>query len=421
MTHEPRRGEVWLAQLDKVRPVIVLTRDPMGRHLNSVIVAPVTSTIRGLATGRVWFADVGVSGRLFVARYERCRRRSRKGVMMHGVLTRGMVVATLIVIAFGCASGSGEQTAEPVGSTNSGTETLPSNASPGTDVPETGSTESGTSATDPAPTDPSQTDPPEADPPEADPPEADPPEADPSTTIPIVTSDVSGSASAGNSGGVGEENTDGYSEVIRNDDGTCRGWAGREVPEPWTDGLISGAPFVILARHDDEVLGEGTLGTSSFENVGVDQDQWVCDFPFSATIRGEPDEFRIKVAELDPWVVRRDPTESGQFIASVNTVASIEFFTQCTDDAVEEIFEWQAVGSYWSDGLQSICSNGLTVADIERPCRGPHEGSDYVTKVVSADDSNVVYEDATGLRVDVSTLPPGAPVIVHIATGRPCG
>jgi mRNA interferase MazF len=50
MTPEPRRGEVWLAKLDKVRPVIVLTRDPMGRHLNSVIVAPVTSTVRGLAT-----------------------------------------------------------------------------------------------------------------------------------------------------------------------------------------------------------------------------------------------------------------------------------------------------------------------------------------------------------------------------------
>jgi mRNA interferase MazF len=50
MTPEPRRGEVWLAQLDKVRPVIVLTRDPMGRHVNSVIVAPVTSTVRGLAT-----------------------------------------------------------------------------------------------------------------------------------------------------------------------------------------------------------------------------------------------------------------------------------------------------------------------------------------------------------------------------------
>lgn len=41
---------MWLARLDKVRPVIVLTRDPMGAMLNAVICAPVTSTIRGLST-----------------------------------------------------------------------------------------------------------------------------------------------------------------------------------------------------------------------------------------------------------------------------------------------------------------------------------------------------------------------------------
>ena len=46
----PRRGEVWLARLDKVRPVVVLTRDPLGGVLHSVIVAPVTSTVRGLST-----------------------------------------------------------------------------------------------------------------------------------------------------------------------------------------------------------------------------------------------------------------------------------------------------------------------------------------------------------------------------------
>jgi len=46
----PRRGEVWLADLDKVRPVIVMTRDPMGRLLHGVLVAPVTSTVRGIST-----------------------------------------------------------------------------------------------------------------------------------------------------------------------------------------------------------------------------------------------------------------------------------------------------------------------------------------------------------------------------------
>lgn len=45
-----RRGEVWLARLDKVRPIVVLTRDPMGQLLRAVISAPVTSTIRGLST-----------------------------------------------------------------------------------------------------------------------------------------------------------------------------------------------------------------------------------------------------------------------------------------------------------------------------------------------------------------------------------
>ena len=50
MTAWPRRGEVWLAELDKVRPVIVMTRDPMGRLLNAVIVAPVTATVRGTST-----------------------------------------------------------------------------------------------------------------------------------------------------------------------------------------------------------------------------------------------------------------------------------------------------------------------------------------------------------------------------------
>ena len=46
----PRRGEIWLADLDKRRPVVVLTRNPMGRILQSVIVGPVTSTVRGLST-----------------------------------------------------------------------------------------------------------------------------------------------------------------------------------------------------------------------------------------------------------------------------------------------------------------------------------------------------------------------------------
>ncbi|MBJ7608133.1 MAG: type II toxin-antitoxin system PemK/MazF family toxin [Candidatus Dormibacteraeota bacterium] len=56
----PRRGEVWLARLDKVRPAVVLTRDPLGRVLHAVIAAPVTSTIRGLSTEVRLGADDGL-------------------------------------------------------------------------------------------------------------------------------------------------------------------------------------------------------------------------------------------------------------------------------------------------------------------------------------------------------------------------
>lgn len=47
-----QRGEVWFADVpgDKRRPVLVLSRDPLGRLLHSVICAPITSKTRGLAT-----------------------------------------------------------------------------------------------------------------------------------------------------------------------------------------------------------------------------------------------------------------------------------------------------------------------------------------------------------------------------------
>ncbi len=59
----PRRGEVWFADIpgDKRRPVLVLSRDPMGALLHSVIGAPVTSNERGLAT------EVGVDERAGLA------------------------------------------------------------------------------------------------------------------------------------------------------------------------------------------------------------------------------------------------------------------------------------------------------------------------------------------------------------------
>ena len=43
-------GDVWWADLDKVRPVVVLTRRRVAPLLTRVLVAPVTSTVRGIPT-----------------------------------------------------------------------------------------------------------------------------------------------------------------------------------------------------------------------------------------------------------------------------------------------------------------------------------------------------------------------------------
>lgn len=41
---------IYVAQLDRARPVLVLTREAVRPHLTRVSVAPITTTIRGLST-----------------------------------------------------------------------------------------------------------------------------------------------------------------------------------------------------------------------------------------------------------------------------------------------------------------------------------------------------------------------------------
>jgi mRNA interferase MazF len=41
---------IHVARLDKARPVLVLTRAIVRPHLNTVTVAPITTTVRGLST-----------------------------------------------------------------------------------------------------------------------------------------------------------------------------------------------------------------------------------------------------------------------------------------------------------------------------------------------------------------------------------
>ncbi len=41
---------IHIAHLDKARPVLVLTRELVRPHLNTVTVAPITTSVRGLST-----------------------------------------------------------------------------------------------------------------------------------------------------------------------------------------------------------------------------------------------------------------------------------------------------------------------------------------------------------------------------------
>jgi mRNA interferase MazF len=58
---------IHLARLDKSRPVLVLTRELVRPHLNTVTVAPITTTIRGLSSEVVLGTDNGLEERCVAA------------------------------------------------------------------------------------------------------------------------------------------------------------------------------------------------------------------------------------------------------------------------------------------------------------------------------------------------------------------
>jgi len=53
---------IHVAQLDKARPVLILTRELVRAHLMTVTVAPITTTIRGLSTELRVDAANGLAG-----------------------------------------------------------------------------------------------------------------------------------------------------------------------------------------------------------------------------------------------------------------------------------------------------------------------------------------------------------------------
>jgi mRNA interferase MazF len=103
---EARHGEVWLADVpgDKHRPVLVLSRDPMGRLLHSVICAPITSKIRGLTTEIALGREAGLSQKS-VANFDNTFLLSRRRLVRRLGRAKGatMKAACLaLATAIGC-------------------------------------------------------------------------------------------------------------------------------------------------------------------------------------------------------------------------------------------------------------------------------------------------------------------------------
>lgn len=95
---------MWFADVPdgKRRPVLVLTRDPMGRLLRSVICAPITSTVRGLATevrlgqeaGLVHESVANFDNVLLLARARLVRRLGRAGPKTMASACEALAIAT---------------------------------------------------------------------------------------------------------------------------------------------------------------------------------------------------------------------------------------------------------------------------------------------------------------------------------------
>lgn len=66
MINVPRRGELWWAELPDIgrRPVLILSRDPAIPRLRRALVAPCTTTIRGLPSEVVLDPDTDPVPRL---------------------------------------------------------------------------------------------------------------------------------------------------------------------------------------------------------------------------------------------------------------------------------------------------------------------------------------------------------------------
>jgi hypothetical protein len=242
----------------------------------------------------------------------------------------------------------------------------------------------------------------------------DPAETTTTTDPGAATVTVVGVSVAGNGGGTSEGSTQTFSETVREDDGSCRGWSG--PGGVWTSGVVEGAVVQVFDASGATLLGTGSLGAGRADEIG--ENQWQCEFSWEVTVT-PADAYTVSIAGLS---AQPAAVVDGRLVVSIPTSTTLDAVSAC-EDATGPRTEWPAsvVGQFWVDAIASVCFSGWVV-DIDRVCRPPTVASEYVAVVRTPGDSATVLDDGV-LGVDAIQAFAGRggdTVIVEVATGTPC-
>jgi mRNA interferase MazF len=113
MASRVNRGEIWLFTFkppDKRRPVLVLTRDDAIPWLDTVMVAPVTSTIRGAPSEVAVGVEEGLKGvsAVNLDHVQTVPKRQLRQFVGSLSPEKAQAVCRALVIAAGCDLGPGD-------------------------------------------------------------------------------------------------------------------------------------------------------------------------------------------------------------------------------------------------------------------------------------------------------------------------
>jgi hypothetical protein len=289
-------------------------------------------------------------------------------------------------------------------------------------------------------------------------------------TVPEVEVTLLGVVVGGSGGGVGQGQTDSLSEVVREEDGSCAGWASPGAGGSWTSGAREGGVVKVYdAAQGGHLLATGRLGPGKAENVDPQNDQWQCALAFGVEKVKRSAKYFVRVDSLArvearvgpggglvvPFGARvaasmidscrapsapapqapTAPASSGPAPSSPDTAGPGPSGSDATTapdptgaadptgapdpTGGSGVGDWQSFGTYWSQGLASVCGAGLRVERIERVCRPANLATGRVVAVVDAG-TGIVLEDASGLHLEGQHLTEGAPVVVRVSTAYPC-